>query len=111
MLTPAYGLGQAAAATEAEPPILLKSVGGLAGVSQSDVSRYSRYEAPFWTQQVPLLTTGRVHAEIASFDRAHRDRLRRDAVLPGWTGRCGAVCAETWNRVMAPARGILANME
>ncbi|RYJ03272.1 MAG: ABC transporter substrate-binding protein [Acetobacteraceae bacterium] len=46
-------------------PILLKVAGGLAGLVQ-----YDRYEAPFWTTQVPRLTQGRVQAEIAPFDRS-----------------------------------------
>src|SRR5689334_11333716 len=43
-----------------DPPISLKIVGGLAGVTQ-----YTRYEMPFWTEQVPRLTHGRVRADIA----------------------------------------------
>ncbi len=46
-------------------PIRLKIVGGLA-----DVEQYTAFEAPFWTQRVPLLTAGAVQAEIAPFDRS-----------------------------------------
>jgi TRAP-type C4-dicarboxylate transport system substrate-binding protein len=53
------------ARAEEAAPILLKIAGGLAGVTQ-----YQRFEAPFWTREVPLLTQGRVQAEIAPFDRA-----------------------------------------
>lgn len=49
----------------ADAPIQLKIVGGLAGVGQ-----YIRLEEPFWKQDVPKLTDGRVHAEIHSFDRS-----------------------------------------
>jgi TRAP-type C4-dicarboxylate transport system substrate-binding protein len=49
----------------ADAPIQLKVVGGLAGVSQ-----FTRLEEPFWKQEVPVLTGGRVHAEIHSFDRS-----------------------------------------
>lgn len=49
----------------ADPPIQLKVVGGLAGVSQ-----YTKLEAPFWTHDVPLLTGGRVQADIHSFDQS-----------------------------------------
>jgi TRAP-type C4-dicarboxylate transport system substrate-binding protein len=49
----------------ADAPIELKIVGGLAGVSQ-----FTRFEEPFWKQEVPKLTDGRVHAEIHSFDRS-----------------------------------------
>ncbi|WP_431305655.1 TRAP transporter substrate-binding protein [Sediminicoccus sp. BL-A-41-H5] len=48
-----------------QPPIHLKIVGGLAGVTQFD-----RYEVPFWLERVPRLTSGRVQAEIATFDRS-----------------------------------------
>jgi len=50
---------------EEQKPIDIKVVGGLASVSQ-----YVRYEAPFWTDRVPGLTKGRVHADIAPFDRS-----------------------------------------
>ena len=43
----------------------LRIVGGLANVNQ-----YTRHEQPFWTQQLPLLTGGRLTAEIVPFDRA-----------------------------------------
>ncbi len=49
----------------ADPPIQLKIVGGLAGISQ-----YTKFEEPFWMQEVPHLTGGRVLAEIHPFDRS-----------------------------------------
>jgi TRAP-type C4-dicarboxylate transport system substrate-binding protein len=49
----------------ADPSIQLKIVGGLAGVSQ-----YTKFEEPFWMQEVPRLTNGRVQAEIHPFDRS-----------------------------------------
>lgn len=52
------------ARAEEAAPILLKIAGGLAGVAQ-----YERFEAPFWTSEVPQLTRGRIQAEIAPFDR------------------------------------------
>src|SRR3954466_8390850 len=57
-----------------DSPINLKIVGGLGGVAQ-----YTRYEMPFWTEQVPQLTHGRVHAEIAPFDRSG---IRGPEMLP-----------------------------
>jgi TRAP-type C4-dicarboxylate transport system substrate-binding protein len=48
-----------------DPPIQLKVVGGLAGVSQ-----YTKFEEPFWTQEVPRLTNNHVQAEIHPFDRS-----------------------------------------
>ncbi|WP_082012336.1 TRAP transporter substrate-binding protein [Belnapia sp. F-4-1] len=56
------------------PPISLKIVGGLGGVTQ-----YTRYEMPFWTEQVPQLTRGQVRAEIAPFDRSG---IRGPEMLP-----------------------------
>jgi TRAP-type C4-dicarboxylate transport system substrate-binding protein len=49
----------------ADQSIQLKIVGGLAGVSQ-----YTKFEEPFWRQEVPRLTDGRVQAEIHPFDRS-----------------------------------------
>ncbi len=46
-------------------PIHLRIVGGLAGVNQ-----FTRHEEPFWTNQVPRLTNGRVTAEVVAYDRA-----------------------------------------
>ncbi|MBL6453771.1 TRAP transporter substrate-binding protein [Belnapia sp. T6] len=64
LLALCLGLFSAYAAA-AEDRIQIKIVGGLAGVTQ-----YNRFEAPFWTEEVPRLTGGRVHAEIAPFDRS-----------------------------------------
>lgn len=55
----------AVSAQQNPDPIALKVVGGLAGVTQ-----YTRHEAPFWLEQIPRLTQGRVRAEIAPFDRS-----------------------------------------
>ncbi|WP_270934944.1 TRAP transporter substrate-binding protein [Falsiroseomonas oryzae] len=52
-------------AAAADPPIRMKVVGGLAGVSQ-----YVRFEEPFWRRRIGELTNGRVQAEIAPFDRS-----------------------------------------
>ena len=43
----------------------LKVVGGLAGVTQ-----FTRFEKPFWQDDVPHLTGGRVTAEIHAFDQS-----------------------------------------
>ena len=48
-----------------ETPLQLKIVGGLAGVSQ-----YTKFEAPFWRNDVPRLTHGRIQAEIHPFDQS-----------------------------------------
>lgn len=54
-----------AANPEADTPIKLKIVGGLAGVSQ-----YIQFEAPFWEHEIPQLTQGRVRAEIHPSDQS-----------------------------------------
>ncbi len=41
-------------------------------------------------------------------DEALRARLLREVVLPSWVRRCGAGCAASWNRHIAPALGIRA---
>jgi len=41
-------------------------------------------------------------------DEEHRARLVRDVVLPSWVRRCGAGCAESWNRHIAPTLGLWA---
>jgi len=60
------GCGAAGPGAAAESdPIAIKVLGGLGGVSQ-----YVAFEAPFWTQRVPELTGGRIHAAISPFDRS-----------------------------------------
>jgi TRAP-type C4-dicarboxylate transport system substrate-binding protein len=49
----------------ADEPIRLRIIGGIASVSQ-----YTKLEAPFWLRDVPLLTHGRVIAEIHPFDQS-----------------------------------------
>jgi TRAP-type C4-dicarboxylate transport system substrate-binding protein len=47
------------------PTQRLRVVGGLAGVNQ-----YVRHEAPFWKNELPRLTGGRLSADIVPFDQA-----------------------------------------
>jgi len=54
-----------AAWSQAEAPIRMRVVGGLA-----DVSQYLRYEEPFWRDRISQATGGRIVAEIAPFDRS-----------------------------------------
>jgi TRAP-type C4-dicarboxylate transport system substrate-binding protein len=68
-LLPAAASGQTAPA-----PIPLKIVGGLAGVSQ-----FVNFEEPFWRDEVPRLTGGRVQPEIVANDRAG---IRSQEMLP-----------------------------
>ncbi len=49
----------------ADETIQLKVIGGISAVSQ-----YTKFEAPFWTHDVPRLTKGRVRAEIHPFDQS-----------------------------------------
>jgi TRAP-type C4-dicarboxylate transport system substrate-binding protein len=46
--------------------------------------------------------------EARDQDEAHRARLLREVVLPSWVRRCGAGCAEAWNRTVAPTLGLWA---
>lgn len=41
-------------------------------------------------------------------DEALRAQLLREVVLPSWVRRCGAGCAESWNRYIAPTLGLQA---
>jgi TRAP-type C4-dicarboxylate transport system substrate-binding protein len=52
-------------AQSAPAPTHLRIVGGLAGVNQ-----YTRHEEPFWTRELPRLSSGSASAEIVPFDRA-----------------------------------------
>lgn len=44
-------------------------------------------------------------------DRARRQRLLTETVLPGWIARCGNDCADAWNRTLAPLVGVVARGE
>ncbi|MFZ5549757.1 MAG: TRAP transporter substrate-binding protein [Pseudomonadota bacterium] len=57
--------GAAAPATAASAPVTLRIVGGLAGVNQ-----FTRHEEPFWRNELPRLSGGRLRADIVAFDRA-----------------------------------------
>jgi TRAP-type C4-dicarboxylate transport system substrate-binding protein len=52
-------------ALAASAPLSLRIVGGLAGVHQ-----FTHQEEPFWTQELPRLSGGRLRADIVAFDRA-----------------------------------------
>ncbi len=60
-LCAAQGLAQ----TPAPAPYQLRVVGGLAALSQ-----FTRWEEPFWTQELKKLSGGRYSADIVPFDRA-----------------------------------------
>jgi TRAP-type C4-dicarboxylate transport system substrate-binding protein len=81
-------------ALAADGPIQLKIVGGLATVSQ-----YTKFEAPFWTRDVPQLTAGRVQTEIHPFDRSGLPgqemlRLMRLGVVPYGTALLALVSGD-----------------
>lgn len=61
----AAGTVMAQGSPPAQPPLQLRIVGGLASLNQ-----FTQQEEPFWTRQLPVLTGGRVRAEIVPFDRA-----------------------------------------
>ncbi len=88
----------------ADPPIQLRVVGGLA-----DVSQYTKFEEPFWTHDVPLLTGGRVQADIHPFDRSGMAgqemlQLMRLGVVPFGTALLSLVSGDepTLNAVDLP---------
>lgn len=91
---PARAQQAAPPAREAQEPIRLKIVGGLAGVSQ-----YLRHEEPFWRQRVPELTNGRIRAEIAPSDGSgirnqEMLQLLRLGVVPFGTALLAVVAGE-----------------
>lgn len=80
--------------SQAEAVKRLRIVGGLAGVNQ-----YTRQEEPFWTQELPKLTGGKVTAEIVPFDRAgirgqEMLRLMQLGVVPYGTALLGLTAAQ-----------------
>ncbi len=42
-------------------------------------------------------------------DERLRKQILADTVLPRWLQRCGAGCAEVWNRTLGPVTGVVAN--
>ncbi|MEK8031013.1 TRAP transporter substrate-binding protein [Ideonella sp. DXS29W] len=65
---PAQSPPPAAASAPVSPttgPVSLRIVGGLANVNQ-----YTRQEEPFWVQELPRLSGGKLRATIVPFDRA-----------------------------------------
>jgi TRAP-type C4-dicarboxylate transport system substrate-binding protein len=83
-----------ASASRADPPIVLKVVGGLGGVSQ-----YERLEKPFWQNGIEALTGGRMQAEIHPFDRSGLPgqemlQLMRLGVVPVGTALLAVVSAD-----------------
>lgn len=84
----------AGAWSQADAAKRLRIVGGLAGVNQ-----YTRQEEPFWTQELPKLTGGKVSAEIVPFDRAgirgqEMLRLMQLGVVPFGTALLGLTAAQ-----------------
>lgn len=91
-LLAALALGAPAAAADAE--LRLRVVGGLAGVAQ-----FEQFEKPFWTQELPRLSGGRVVAEIEPFDQTGirgQDMLRlmQLGVVPFGTSLLGLAAAQ-----------------
>lgn len=63
---PASASTASAAADPREvPPVRLRIVGGLGALNQ-----FTLHERPFWTRQLPLVSGGRLQAEIVPFDEA-----------------------------------------
>ena len=59
------GIAQSLAQAPAPAPYKLRVVGGLAALSQ-----FTRWEEPFWTQELKKLSGGKYSADIVPFDRA-----------------------------------------
>lgn len=73
------------------PPMQLKVVGGLGNVAQ-----FREFEEPFWRNELPRLTQGKVRADIVAFDkagiRAHEAmRLIQLGVVPFGTALLTAI--------------------
>ncbi|MBO1080460.1 TRAP transporter substrate-binding protein [Roseomonas sp. 573] len=90
---------------QADEPLRLKVIGGLA-----DVSQFVRYEEPFWRRRLSELTNGKVVGEIAAFDRAgfraeEMLQLMRLGVVPFGTALLAIVSSEEpeFNAVDLPA--------
>ncbi|HYF09956.1 MAG TPA: TRAP transporter substrate-binding protein [Acetobacteraceae bacterium] len=84
----------AAGPARAEPTVMLRIVGGLAGVSQ-----YHRFEEPFWREQVPALSGGRLQVSIQPWDRSgirgqEMLQLMRLGVVPFGTALLAVAAAE-----------------
>jgi len=65
LLVAALLIATPALAEQPAATIHLKVVGGLANVTQ-----FTKFEMPFWQREVPLITQGRVVAEIHPFDQS-----------------------------------------
>jgi TRAP-type C4-dicarboxylate transport system substrate-binding protein len=61
----AAAVAPAAGQTRAATPLRLRVVGGLGALNQ-----FTLHERPFWTQQLPLVSGGRLQADIVPFDEA-----------------------------------------
>jgi TRAP-type C4-dicarboxylate transport system substrate-binding protein len=61
----ALALAAASCPAQAPKPLMLRIVGGLAGVNQ-----YVRHEEPFWTRTLLAHSAGKYGADIVPFDRA-----------------------------------------
>ncbi|WP_188312091.1 TRAP transporter substrate-binding protein [Salinarimonas soli] len=51
--------------SHADQPVALRVIGGFGNVAQ-----YKQYEEPFWTTRLPVLSGGRITANIRPFDQA-----------------------------------------
>lgn len=57
-------------------------------------------------------TPGRMQiVPVSDSDTALRNRLLRETVVPRWISRCGAECAESWNRYLEPVTGFRAQAD
>jgi TRAP-type C4-dicarboxylate transport system substrate-binding protein len=94
LATMVCGLAFGSATAQADQPINLKIVGGLASVSQ-----YERLEKPFWEQRIRELSGGRISAEIHPYDRSGLPgpemlQLMRLGVVPFGTALLAVVAGD-----------------
>lgn len=86
--------GHGPSPAEAQEPVRLKIVGGLAGINQ-----YTQHEEPFWTRTITALSGGRIVATIQPFDRSGlrgQDMLKlmKLGVVPFGTGILSLLASE-----------------
>ena len=79
---------------QADQPVKLSVVGGLAGVSQ-----FEHFEKPFWETRIETISHGLISAQLHSFDRSGLPgqemlQLMRLGVVPFGTGLLAQVAAD-----------------
>jgi uncharacterized membrane protein YhaH (DUF805 family) len=77
----------------ADPAIILRIVGGIAGQPV-----YTAKEAPIWqSRMVEALGGLPVIVPAAAVDKRRLRDILRNTILPDWIARCGETCRGAWN--------------